>query len=107
MGQMRVIGLDCATDESNIGVALGAYEPGSFLVSEVAICSPARSAASVVSAWLDGVQDALLAIDAPLGWPATLGRGARPLTQVTASLKVIGQTADASDGLPEGHGPDR
>lgn len=71
---MRVIGLDCATDESKIGVALGEYHAGSVRVSCVEICSRDRPVVSIVAKWLAGATEALLAIDAPLGWPASLAR---------------------------------
>ena len=74
---MRVIGLDCATDDSKIGVALGEYEAGHIRVLHIELCSRARPAVSVISEWLDETQAALLAIDAPLGWPAPLARALR------------------------------
>ena len=74
---MKVIGLDCATDDSKIGVALGEYEAGHIRVLHIELCSRARPAVSVISEWLDETQAALLAIDAPLGWPAPLARALR------------------------------
>jgi predicted RNase H-like nuclease len=74
---MRVIGLDCATDDSKIGVALGEYQAGNVLVSGVEICSRERPAVSVVANWLAGAPEALVAIDAPLGWPVSLARALR------------------------------
>src|SRR6516164_5450824 len=71
---MRVIGLDCATEDAKIGLALGEYESASVLVSTVQVCSRERRAASTIAGWLAGATDALLAIDAPLGWPISLGR---------------------------------
>lgn len=69
---MRVIGLDCATEDARIGVALGQYEAGNVRVSRVEVCSRERPAVSIVAEWLAGATQALLAIDAPLGWPAPL-----------------------------------
>lgn len=74
---MRVIGLDCATDDSRIGVALGEYQAGNVRVSRVEICSWERPAVSVIGEWLAGAREALLAIDAPLGWPAPLAHALR------------------------------
>lgn len=71
---MRVIGLDCATDNSRIGVALGEYEAEIVSVSRFEICSRARPAVSIVGEWLAGATQALLAVDAPLGWPTPLAR---------------------------------
>jgi predicted RNase H-like nuclease len=72
--QMRVIGVDCATNHSDVGVALGEYEAGAVCVSKVEVCSRQRSAVAIVAEWLDGEVPALLAIDAPLGWPAAFAR---------------------------------
>ena len=69
---MMVIGLDCATEDAKIGVALGDYRDGHVSVSRVELCSREKSASSVAAGWLAGATDALLAIDAPLGWPAAL-----------------------------------
>jgi predicted RNase H-like nuclease len=66
---MRVIGLDCASDDSRIGVALGEYQAGIDRVSRVEICSRERTAVTIVAKWLAGATEALVAIDAPLGWP--------------------------------------
>lgn len=85
---MRVIGLDCATDDRRIGVALGEYRAGQLEVSRVEVCSLQHPAASVVAEWLGGVTDALLSIDAPLGWPASLARalgGHKAGDELTAS----------------------
>jgi hypothetical protein len=71
---MRVIGLDCATDGSRIGVALGEYQAGNVRVSAVEICSRERTAVFVIAKWLAGAPEALVAIDAPLGWPVSLAR---------------------------------
>lgn len=69
---MIVIGLDCATEDSKVGLALGKYDAGAIKVLAIEICSRERTAASVITTWLDGAEDALLAIDAPLGWPLQL-----------------------------------
>lgn len=71
---MRVIGLDCATNGSRIGVAVGEYQAGNLGVSYVDVCSRYRPAVSVIAECIAGASDALLAIDAPLGWPASLAR---------------------------------
>jgi hypothetical protein len=73
-----IIGIDCATDDRRIGVALGALlDQGDkrIVVNEVQLCSRERSAAAVVADWLRNLPDgALLALDAPLGWPDALAR---------------------------------
>jgi len=69
---MRVVGLDCATDDERIGLALGEYDAGVMRVTDVTACSRERSAAATVAEWLSSSQRGLLAVDAPLGWPAGL-----------------------------------
>jgi hypothetical protein len=69
---MRVVGLDCATDDERIGLALGERDAGVMRVTHVTACSRERTAAATVAEWLSGSQCGLLAIDAPLGWPAGL-----------------------------------
>lgn len=72
---MRLVGIDCATQEAKIGVAFGDFRNGSLIVREVFACTKERSAADRISHWLRrGNRPALLAIDAPLGWPKPLSR---------------------------------
>lgn len=70
---MLIIGVDCATDERKTGVALGTYERGRVIVREARACSEREPAADILTGWLSGHDVALLALDAPLGWPAPLG----------------------------------
>src|SRR6266542_3673270 len=69
---MRVVGLDCATDDERIGLALGEHDAGVMRVTHVTACSRERTAAATVAKWLSGSKCGLLAIVAPLGWPAGL-----------------------------------
>src|SRR6187200_1344882 len=72
---VRIVGVDCATDDEKVGVALGEVEGGHVTVLDVRVCSLEARAARVIGDWLtppDGGR-ALVAIDAPLGWPAALG----------------------------------
>jgi hypothetical protein len=72
--EVTVIGIDCATDDAKIGVARGRWSPGTVEVEEVALCGRGRPPASLVSSWLRGSGPALIAMDAPLGWPQPLAR---------------------------------
>ena len=68
-----LIGIDCATQDVNTGVALADCADGVIVLREVMVGSRERPTAAVVSDWLrrcDG--PTLLALDAPLGWPASL-----------------------------------
>ena len=70
---VTLIGIDCATQDVNTGVALADYDDGVIVLREVMVGSHDRPAVSIVSSWLrssDGPM--LLALDAPLGWPAPL-----------------------------------
>ncbi len=68
---MLVIGVDCATDDARIGLARGEYQSGALRLDEVHLGSRESPAAAIVTAWLRDAQDlALLAMDAPFGWPA-------------------------------------
>lgn len=69
---MRLIGLDCATQDAKIGVAVGEYANGTVEVARAEACSKTLSALSLVQELLRGADDALIAIDAPLGWPVSM-----------------------------------
>ena len=73
--QIRIVGIDCATKDAKIGVAFGEFKNETLTVLEAFVCTKEKSAANQVSKWLKkGKKPALLAIDAPLGWPLTLSR---------------------------------
>jgi len=67
-----VVGIDCATKESNIGLALGSVQDDRVLVMKIAAGESKVSAETIVD-WLSYGQPALLALDSPLGWPEKLG----------------------------------
>lgn len=72
---MQLVGIDCATVDAKVGLALGILSEGQLRVDRALVCTREESAASTVAGWLRASQEAtLLAIDAPLGWPVTLGR---------------------------------
>lgn len=74
MREVTIIGLDCATDDANVGVALGKWRDGALCVERVTLCDRLAPAA-VVGGWLGKADEpVLLALDAPLGWPAPLAR---------------------------------
>lgn len=70
---VRLIGVDCATVPARTGVAIGTLLNGRVEVETV--IPPARDldVAGAVAAALAGVDRAVVALDAPLGWPAALG----------------------------------
>ena len=67
------VGIDCATDDKAVGLALGRSIPGGVQVDEVR-CPGERTAVAIVTEWLRGMKGpSLIAMDAPLGWPSTMG----------------------------------
>ncbi len=73
--EIRLIGIDCATEDAKIGVAFGKFYNDSLTVTEAFACTKEKSAANQISNWLqNGEETTLLALDAPLGWPQPLSR---------------------------------
>lgn len=69
-----IVGVDCAVDPRKVAVSVAVSAAGATRVLDVTVCSrdlPPREA--VVEA-LGERKRALVAIDAPLGWPEPLGR---------------------------------
>ena len=70
---MRIIGLDCATVDAKVGLALGVLSESGLEIQDPTLCTRERAAATVMGGWLRDARDAvLIAIDAPLGWPKPL-----------------------------------
>jgi hypothetical protein len=62
-----LIGVDCATKDAKIGLALGEYRTGDVDVSKAQVCTRQRCAAVIITEWLrERRVPALLAIDVPL-----------------------------------------
>ncbi len=70
---MHIIGIDCATIDTRIGLVLARNEAERIVILAAEIASPARPAVETICAWLESARPALLALDAPLGWPAEMG----------------------------------
>lgn len=68
-----IIGIDCAAQPENTGLARARADAHVLIVEEARCASRRETTAAIVGAWLRGCERALLALDAPLGWPATLG----------------------------------
>jgi predicted nuclease with RNAse H fold len=68
-----IIGIDCAAQPANTGLVLAAAD-GEILEVLEARCGSRRATPAVVLAdWIRASDRALLALDAPLGWPSPLG----------------------------------
>lgn len=71
----RIVGIDCATQDTKIGVSYGDFSDGHLAIVEAFACAKKKTAAEAISSWLrERSEPALLAIDAPLGWPQSLSR---------------------------------
>lgn len=72
---VEVVGVDCATQDAKVGVAFGEFSDGRLSVQEAFACTREASAAVGITQRLQHrAGQALMAIDAPLGWPQTLAR---------------------------------
>ncbi len=73
MGFDAVIGVDCATKPESIGLARAVRADTGWRLTEVVDGSRRLDPAATVVAWLEDTPRALVALDAPLGWPRALG----------------------------------
>lgn len=71
MSSLKLIGIDCAVQSQNTGIAVGSLIDGRLSVVHAGAGSSAVIESVVRE--LDGGAVALLALDAPLGWPVGLG----------------------------------
>ncbi len=73
-----IVGIDCATLTKNTGLALAdaGTNPPRVLVAELGSDSP--SVPARIASWIGTAERVLLALDAPLGWPAPLGDALSP-----------------------------
>ena len=72
-GSLRIIGIDCAVQEAARGLALAARDDHELRLVAATVGGTGRTSQSIVEEWLtasDGA--AVIAIDAPLGWPERL-----------------------------------
>jgi predicted RNase H-like nuclease len=85
---MIVVGIDCATDPRKVGIALADCDGARCALVGVELGESRESLAGKIASWLPAEGPALLALDAPLGWPASLGPA---LVQHVAG-EPVGQT---------------
>lgn len=69
---MIVIGIDCAAQPTNVGLALGVIEAGRLTIREAQAGRSADTNLHILMDWLLSDPCALLALDAPLGWPEAM-----------------------------------
>jgi predicted nuclease with RNAse H fold len=70
MTQRRVIGVDCASQPKNVGLALCVVGEGRARIEEVAAARTWSEIDEIIADWV--ASPTLIALDAPLGWPAPL-----------------------------------
>ena len=70
---MKIIGIDCATQKKNIGLSVATFENGRSYLHEAKTAKGPESVAENISDWIYRNDKVLIAIDAPLGWPVSLG----------------------------------
>ncbi len=68
-----IIGIDCATDPKKVGLARGVLTGDNLIIDQLTKPAADQTVSDVVSGWIDINTPTLLAVDAPLGWPASLG----------------------------------
>ncbi|MGD2157716.1 MAG: DUF429 domain-containing protein [Anaerolineales bacterium] len=68
-----IIGIDCAAQARKTGLARGVFEDGAARVAEVVLGSTREALVDTLAAWISLTPNALLALDAPLGWPQEMG----------------------------------
>lgn len=67
--KVSIIGIDCATKASNIGLARGEWTSQRLIIQEAEIASSCCEIVERVCQWAAESEKTLLALDAPLGWP--------------------------------------
>lgn len=71
---VTLVGIDCATDPRKVGLALGEWYGEGVSVRAAELGESREGLARRVAGWLPSRGPALLALDAPLGWPGALGQ---------------------------------
>ncbi|MAU01116.1 MAG: hypothetical protein CL608_28570 [Anaerolineaceae bacterium] len=70
---ITIIGIDCATQPQKTGLAVGTWNGTAVSLHTLTLGQKKQSLAQTIANWLPAHTPTLLAIDAPLGWPADLG----------------------------------
>jgi predicted RNase H-like nuclease len=73
MKAIGVIGIDCATQAKKTGLALGFFEGGATNLVDVSIKVNPPALIDMILDWIGQSELTLIALDAPLDWPAELG----------------------------------
>ncbi|MCZ7662508.1 MAG: DUF429 domain-containing protein [Thermoleophilia bacterium] len=68
-----LLGIDCATQPGKVGLALGEVDGERVCITRCRLASRRESPVEIAAAWLADSAEAIVALDAPLGWPKALG----------------------------------
>jgi predicted nuclease with RNAse H fold len=70
---IALLGIDCATNPKKTGLALGELRGEVVHILRCSTGASDKAPAAIAVNWLDEYEEALIALDAPLGWPQKLG----------------------------------
>ena len=70
---MTIVGVDCATINQKTGLAFASISGGVVTIEECLVAKPKVRVSDQIQDRLSNRLSALIALDAPLGWPAALG----------------------------------
>jgi hypothetical protein len=72
-----IVGIDCATLHGNTGLCFGTWDGSVLRIKPPRVCTHKQDLVESVTRELAGATRAVIALDAPLGWPALLADGLR------------------------------
>jgi predicted nuclease with RNAse H fold len=72
-----IVGIDCATLHGNTGLCFGTWDGSELHVTRARVCTHKEDLVESVTKELAGATRAVMALDAPLGWPVPLADGLR------------------------------
>lgn len=72
-----IIGIDCAVQDRKVGLALASYDGREAGIERVVAGLKEGAVVNMVADWISHHPPALLALDAPLGWPKGLRQALR------------------------------
>lgn len=96
--EIKIIGLDCATDPQKTGIALGMFDERRTKLEKAQIGKRDKSVVKIIADWIDPNDKVLIAIDAPLGWPTKLGN---ELVKHIAGKRLKGSADDLFSRLTD------
>ena len=70
---VSIIGIDCATRYQKVGLARGDFDHGVGRICELVLPKSDSNLVETICQWIQDRPCALIALDAPLGWPWRMG----------------------------------